>query len=40
LSVGPVVPSVTVALLVERACTSGAMMFAFGSDDAPEFVTA
>jgi hypothetical protein len=36
----PVVPSVTVAFAVERACTSGAMMLASGPEEAPEFVTA
>ncbi|MFD1524318.1 hypothetical protein ACFSJD_42990 [Pseudonocardia yunnanensis] len=37
---GPMLPSLTVAFAVERACTSGAMMFASGPDEAPEFVTA
>jgi len=36
----PVVSEVTVAFSVERACTSGAMTFEFGPDEAPEFVTA
>jgi hypothetical protein len=36
----PVVPDVTVAFFVERACTSGAMLFASGPDDAAELLTA
>jgi hypothetical protein len=36
----PVVPEVTVAFSVERACTSGAMLFASGPEEAAEFVTA
>ncbi|OLT23620.1 hypothetical protein BJF78_32070 [Pseudonocardia sp. CNS-139] len=39
-SAGPTAFSVTVALAVERACTSGAMTFASGPEEAPEFVTA
>jgi hypothetical protein len=35
-----VVPELTEAFEVERACTSGAMTFASGPDDAPELVTA
>jgi hypothetical protein len=35
-----VVSEVTVAFAVDRACTSGLMMFAFGSLEAPELVTA
>lgn len=35
----PVVSELTVALAVDRACTSGAMLFASGPDEAPEFVT-
>lgn len=34
------VPEVTVAFSVERACTSGAMLFASGPEEAAEFVTA
>src|ERR687893_2144725 len=34
------VPEVTVAFSVERACTSGAMLFASGPDEAAELVTA
>ncbi|WP_343959610.1 hypothetical protein [Pseudonocardia alaniniphila] len=37
---GPMLPSLTVAFAVERACTSGAMMLASGPEEAPEFVTA
>ncbi|GAA5123099.1 hypothetical protein GCM10023320_34390 [Pseudonocardia adelaidensis] len=36
----PVVSEDTVAFAVDRACTSGLMMFAFGSLEAPELVTA
>src|SRR5690606_33535230 len=36
----PVVSEVTVAFAVDRACTSGRMMFAFGSLEEPELVTA
>jgi hypothetical protein len=36
----PVVPEVTVAFSVDRACTSGAMLFASGADDAAELVIA
>jgi hypothetical protein len=36
----PVVSEDTVAFAVDRACTSGEMMFAFGSVEAPELVTA
>jgi hypothetical protein len=35
-----VVSEVTVAFAVDRACTSGLMMFASGPDEAPELVTA
>jgi hypothetical protein len=35
-----VVPELTEAFEVERACTSAAMTFASGPDDAPELVTA
>ena len=34
------VPEATVAFCVERICTSGAMLFASGPDEAPELVTA
>jgi hypothetical protein len=36
----PVVPDVTVAFAVDRSATSGAITFASGPDEAPEFVTA
>jgi hypothetical protein len=36
----PIVSLETVALSVERDCTSGAMLFAFGPEEAAEFVTA